>query len=328
MGPVRRFLASVLLSLAVTGATACVGQAINAPASVADIVVSSPSVQTEITVAEEDTSPRVGDTYVTVDRIDTEQVGVYRRGERSTQLSLVGSDRVTYRSEVLEVRAGGTTRWRLTFSEIAKRTTMGTMVLPGKPTPRLGVTYVIDISRKPTTVTDDLGQPVSAAEREAVLREVTIVKKPPRPHAPAGAAAPSAPPEPVLHTTRVGESMPWFQDRLERDYTHTKETSRTDGRVLEAILTEIRGVEGKPCAVVQVWIQAASKGPDDRRVEMELRGQALVRAEDGALLATAVKGQTKLHATVEGPKGEAVIVDAVGKIRVQSLRRWERRGAP
>lgn len=325
----RRLSASVLLSLALIGPTACVGEStINAPTNVADIVISSPSAQTEITVAEEDTIPRVGDTYVTVDRIDTEQVGVYRRGERSTQLSLVGSDRVTYRSEVLEVRSGGTTRWRMTFSEITKRTTLGTSVLPGEPTPRLGVTYVIDISHRPTTVTDDLGQPVSAAEREAVLREVTIVKKPPRPRAPAGAGAPAGPPEPVLHTARIGESMPWFQDRLERDYTHSKETSRTDGRALEAILTEIRGVEGKPCAVVQVWIQAESQGPNDRRVEMELRGQALVRAEDGALLATAMKGQTKLHATVEGPKGEAVIVDALGKIRMQSLRRWERRGAP
>jgi hypothetical protein len=219
-------------------------------------------------------------------------------------------------------------RWRLTFLEFDKAMTVNRNAITNKPEPRIGKAYVIDVEQKPATVTDDQGRPVPEVEREAVLREVTIVTKP-RPRRSRGPAAPSAEPaERSEHHVRVGDPMPWLQARLERVYSHDTIDSHTEAKVLQADLAEIREVEGKLCAVVQIWIQMVTTGADDKRIAMEMRGQALVRAEDGALLATVLKGPTQVHMIIMRNTGETVTVDAVGKIRLQTMRQWERRGAP
>ena len=96
---------------------------------------------------------------------------------------------------------------------------------------------------------------------------------------------------------------------------------------MQADLIEVREVDGKPCALLAVWIQVVTTGTDERRIGTEVRGQALVRAEDGEILALAFKGSTQVHLNLEIEGDKPVTVDAMGKLRAQTQRTWEKRGS-
>lgn len=329
----RRGLPLFLLLLTLLTVSCRRPKGVNAPADVLAVVATTSSDADEIAMREADEDPRTGDVYTSTELTLTEQLGSFRAESGGhARLLLEERDSRVVRTEVLEATAGSVQRLRLTFLELSVVRKTNATPVKGKPLPQLQKPYVIDIGAQPIAVTDDAGRPLPEAERAAVLREVTIgykprvLREPSAPDAPGPAAAPGPAPDSRMHTVRVGDPMPWLQGQLERRFSYDTSESHTEATVPKAELKEIREIDGRPVAVAAIWVQIVTTGTDERRIGTEVRGEALVRAEDGEILAMVLQGPTQVHMNLELDDGDVVTADAQGKVRAQIQRTWLERG--
>jgi hypothetical protein len=282
----------LLLLLALLALSCRRPQGVNAPVDVLALVVSTSSDDAEIALREPDEEPRVGDVRTDTELTFAEQLGTFT-AESGHQAKLLMEERDSrvVRTEVLEVAGGGVVRWRITFEELDVVRKANATPTKGKLMPQLRKPYVIDAGAQPIAVTDDQGRPLPEAERAAVLREVTIGYKLRQLREPgAVAAGPAQEPAAPVHRARPGDPMPWLAAHLERRFSYDTSESHTEAKVLQADLKEIRDVDGEPHAVATIWIQLLTTGTDERRIGTEVRGEALVRAKDGEVVALMVKG--------------------------------------
>lgn len=247
----------------------------------------------------------------------------YRSAERQWEAARNTHKHVQKRVAILDVRGGSVARLQVTYQTFldevngAPRAASGLVV---------GKAYLVDLTTQPTSVTDAEGRAVTAAERQAVLKEELSKKKAPKKEVPEREIGREPSAAPVARATRVGEDVPAYARYLENEMS-SMDVGDVEVHVKSARLVAVREVRGEPCGVIGVDIGMKMLLPNGIQSVWRLQGSSLLRASDGATVDTALSGPVHMEGQLQ-EHGQAISMVGNGSLRLRVRALVERHPTP